>query len=57
MLRFGEEEFYACPPSDRSSTSQLYVGLPEVKDDPTCYEIELVTAPGNETGFTAWQYT
>ena len=57
MLRFGEEEFYACPPSDGSSTSQLYVGLPEVKDDPTCYEIELVTAPGNETGFTAWQYT
>lgn len=57
VLKFGDEDFYACPPADNSPTSQLYVGFPEVEENPECYKIELITAPGNDTGFAAWQYT
>ena len=56
-LTFGGQSFYGCPPEDHSDDTILYVGIPEVANDKNCYKIELVTAPGNDTGFAAWQYT
>lgn len=57
VLQFGDVQFYACPPADKSPDYQLFVGFANVEYDSACYEIELITAPGNETGFAAWQYT
>lgn len=57
VFRFGDFDFYACPPADGSSDFQLYVGFQQVKDNSDCIQIDLEITPSNTTGFAAWQYT
>ncbi|KAM0803759.1 hypothetical protein BDR22DRAFT_818450 [Usnea florida] len=56
VLSFGNSDFYVCPPVDGTYDPQLYVGYDSIVARTSCYEVEVVTAPGNNTGFSAWQY-
>ena len=56
LLSFGNTDFYVCPPVDGTYDPQLYVGYQSVVARTSCYKVQVVTAPGNNTGFSAWQY-